>query len=116
MKALSFGLAVDENVSPPGTAVEVASSRGIDLSMHRSRSINELEPAPNDFVLVMEPPMLGPTRDRLRHGANVALLGLCGRSGPTIPYIPDPLGLSEPVFSAVYDIIDHCVQGLAAER
>lgn len=113
LEALSCGLSVDVSVPSPAAAVEAAARRGVDLSPHRSRPIDELELDPNDLVLVMEPSMLGPTRKRVPAGSQVALLGACRRSGAAMPYIPDPHGLPDAVFSAVYDTIDRCVDGLA---
>lgn len=115
IKSISFGLDTRSGTAANGTAISVATDRGVDLSSHRSQQISVDQLKENDLILAMEPwhiraiKRLEPSGHR-----SVALLGLAASQWP-YSYIPDPYGLSDTMFGSCFDIIDRALETLSTK-
>lgn len=110
--ATSLGLRAKGGSPPDPMAVQVAQTRGVDLTHHRSRHPLFVELEAKDLLVGMEPAHL-PTLFTLarRPGIQTTLLGLWGL--PVRPHIEDPFGLSESYFSTCFEVIDCALDGIA---
>lgn len=105
MPAISFGLAASDGSPADDKAVRAAQARGVDLSVHRARSINAVGIRTGDLVLAMEPQQLKLIeRGGGAQGAQVSLLGLWCK--PRRPHIEDPYGLISEYFFTCFGLID----------
>lgn len=113
VEASSFGLASDGQSPADPTALRVAMARGVDLTSHRSRSVNQLALGDPDLLLGMEPRQCRDLARMLEStGAQVSLLGLWA-SKPR-PHLQDPYGLGEPYYRTCYSVIDSAISGIVA--
>ena len=106
IEALSAGLEASPGRPAEPQMLQTAQSRGVDLSSHRTRSIQDIELSSGDLLIAFE---LGQA-ERLRELApqcQVTLLGL--ESTPPRPHIEDPYGLSSEYFTSCCAVIDQAV-------
>jgi protein-tyrosine phosphatase len=105
LNASSFGLDVGGESPADQTAVRAARARGVDLSVHRTRSAASVGFEDGDLLLVMESAHVDAIKNRsLAEGSQIALLGLW--CNPTHPRIEDPYGLPVEHFDSCFDCID----------
>lgn len=109
--ATSFGLNVRELDPANEVAIRIAKSRGVDLTIHYTRS--SLSSCAGDLLLAMEPWQAATLIKRgIPSGAKVSLLGLW--CNPPRPHIEDPNGLSEDYFHTCFSSIDGALHRIAA--
>jgi protein-tyrosine phosphatase len=108
----SFGLSAGGGDPANLVGERTARKRGLDLSTHRSKSMDALRLGPSDLLVAMEPAqaerLLSLTRGT---GAQVTLLGLW--CWPSRAHLEDPYGLSEAYFDTCFSCIDRAVARLA---
>lgn len=95
-------------------AQQVARARGTELGAHASRLVTAEDARATDLVIVME--QWHAHRVIQECGAPASRTLLLGDFDPQpVPSraIPDPYGLSVPVFTATFDRIDRCAEQLA---
>lgn len=97
---------------PPEEALQAARSRGVDLSEHRSRSVDRPTLEITGLVVVMDPVQDRLLRRRFGRAADLVLGDLDPR-GARRRAIRDPVFQDVEVFHSVYDRIDRCVEALA---
>ena len=103
--SVSAGLEVAAKSSSPEQTTLNAEFRGLDLSKHTSRNVDELEITNGDLVFCMTPVQLRKISvDNRFDEAQISLLGLFSES-PT-PYIPDPYQASNEYFQRCFQLID----------
>ena len=100
--------------SSPPIAQEVARSRGVDLSHHRSRLVDTVEPADVDLILAMDARQAREVRALDRWDAEVVLLGDLDPHPGSRRAIRDPYGEDRQVFEEVFARIDRCLDQLTA--
>jgi protein-tyrosine phosphatase len=112
LTAISFGLEVGNGTSADTNAIKIATQHGIDLTLHRPRSIASIAIKEYDLLLAMEPwharkllELYGETQ------VQVSLVGLW--SHPRRPHIEDPYGLSEQYFSECFAVIDDAIREIS---
>lgn len=110
LNAASFGLDTpgDERADP--IAARNGKLRGIDLSVHITRTARTFQILPTDLLIAMEPSQAA-VLTQLAGGAQVTLLGLWSR--PRRPYIQDPYGRSDEYFQRCFALIDSGIRDLA---
>jgi protein-tyrosine phosphatase len=109
----SAGLAATPGTGSPITAIRVARARGIDLSRHRSQSLDAFDPRQIDVVFVMEPlQTLHPALDSFRSQLPVLTLGMVAGD----PLIADPYGKDEAAFHSCFSAIERAVGLYWGER
>lgn len=108
----SAGFELSGRPSPPA-ALAAASSRGVDLSAHRSRQLDVDEVERSDLVIVMD------SRQRRalmswfgKDGGSVLVLGDLDPLPVVSRAVADPYGKGVEVFHQVFQRIDRCVGGL----
>lgn len=108
LTATSFGLNTDGATPANPAAVAAAHRRGIDLSRHRSRRVEEFEARGGDLLLCMEPAHCLAVERRLEvPERRLTLLGLW--AAPRRAYLHDPHGLCEEYFDNCFGCIDSAV-------
>jgi protein-tyrosine phosphatase len=117
VSSTSGGLWADAGKPANATAVGVAHALGIDLSTHRSRTLDQLTLSPKDLVVAFEPLHLATfsSRESVPSGLQTTLLGLWSRQERWV-YMHDPYGLPEGYFRACFDRINEGVRGLLSGR
>jgi protein-tyrosine-phosphatase len=114
----SAGLDVQISSSPPGLAVRVAETLGVDLSEHRSKPVTRDMVADSDMIFAMEHRQAAAMRKTFpEHAQKIFLLPLF-RSDPIPPgdhalryNIPDPYGKSEKEFLECFQTIERSIEG-----
>lgn len=110
--AISCGIEATGGHPAYPAALRNAEPRGIDLAMHVSRPISQIEFGTRDLLLMFEPghvdtllqsPLSG-------SGAQFTLLGLWSR--PCRPLIADPYGRSDAYFQNCFARIESSVQAV----
>jgi protein-tyrosine-phosphatase len=96
---------------PPDGALSVASERGVAMSEHRSRLIDEDMLRESDLVVAVAPAHVRVLRRQFGR-TRVLMLGDLDPEPIDTRIIRDPLDQSEEVFRNVYDRIDRCLDGL----
>lgn len=105
LQSVSYGLIVHHKSPADPTAVEAALKKNIDLSTHRSTSIEEYVHKDGDILLIFEPYHARLLKQLNLHiKAPVVLLGQCHPK--RIPYIRDPFMTDIQNFEQCYAIID----------
>lgn len=108
----SFGLVVKSERGANAMAMKVASERGVDLSSHRSASVENLHPNEHDLLVAFEPWQARLLEKRFVHtGAQITLAGLFVE--PVLPHIEDPYGYSSEYFAVCFERIDRAIAGIA---
>jgi protein-tyrosine phosphatase len=98
---------------PPDAALTVASERGVGMSAHRSRLVDDDMLRESDLILVVAPAHATMLRRRFQHREGVLVLGDRDPRPIETRTIRDPLDQSDEVFRDVYDRIDRCLGPLA---
>lgn len=111
LNAVSGGLDTTPGKPANPTAVAVAAARGVDLSTHRTRRLDEIGCHEGDLMLAMEPSQLRAAATMTGLPANRFLL-LGALFLPRRPFLQDPFGRSEHYFERCYDLIDGAVTTL----
>jgi len=112
LNTASFGLGGDESQAADPVAVRVAQSMGIDLGMHRVRTLSRFRPQSGDLLVAMEPRQgrrLASVSSE--SGVQVTLLGLWAIRPH--PHIEDPYGLSEGYYRSCFQLIDASIRQIA---
>ncbi|MFQ5747057.1 MAG: low molecular weight phosphatase family protein [Gemmatimonadota bacterium] len=99
--------------SAPPEAVEVAARRGIDLSGHRSRTVDGASIGEVDLVVVMSRGQARAIVEEGRRTGRVIVLGDLDPDPIDTRAIRDPVEQPADVFEDVYARIDRCVAALA---
>ncbi|MHB8256216.1 MAG: arsenate reductase/protein-tyrosine-phosphatase family protein [Acidiferrobacterales bacterium] len=110
---ISAGLRPMSGGSANPDAIRNAKRRGVDLTGHSVRSIDDLDIGPEDLIIGMEPWQARRLKHigRVRNSqAQITLLGLWG--GRPEPYIADPYGCGDSYFQTCYARIDAGVAGI----
>lgn len=110
--AVSAGLRAQIGAGANADAIRNANLRGIDLTGHVARRIEELNISSTDLLIGMEPPQaqrLWRTKEVRESKAQVTLMGIWNK--PQTPYIADPFGCGDDYFQICYSRID---RGVAA--
>jgi protein-tyrosine phosphatase len=94
---------------PPDTALAVAAERGVGMSEHRSRLVDDDMLRESDLVLVVAPAHATMLRRRFGHRKGALMLGDLDPRPIDTRTIRDPLDQSDEVFRDVYDRIDRCL-------
>lgn len=98
----------------PAEAVEVAASRGADLSAHRSNPLTQEAVRSADLVVVMDTIQHRWICEGFgRNGQTVVLLGDFDPQSIDTRAIRDPIEQPTEVFQDVYSRIDRCIEALA---
>ena len=109
--AVSFGLHALSGESVNPIAVDVAGTRGVDLSGTRTRGKESIHLTGSDLLVAMEPWHFREVGPLCRlYGAQKTLLGLWG--GVEMPWLPDPYSSSRETFEHCYAVIDRAVSAL----
>lgn len=95
--AVSLGIACKDGAPADPRAIAFAHTISIDLSLHRSRNLSNIEITPEDLVVVMEPKHLKHFTSLANTGVQLTLAGLW-ESNPCA-YIHDPYCANEKFFS-----------------
>jgi protein-tyrosine-phosphatase len=96
---------------PPDAALSVASERGVAMSEHRSRLIDEDMLRDSDLVIAVAPEHVGMLRRQFGR-TRVLMLGDLDPQPIDTRMIRDPLDQSDEVFRDVYDRLDRCLDRL----
>jgi protein-tyrosine phosphatase len=109
LAAVSFGLRSRTGSQADPAAVANAARRGVDLTLHRSRSLDTMMLRSSDLLVAMEPSQA--QRLTAFAGAAAAQLTLQGLwSSAARPYVPDPYGKDDDCFQYSYALIDSSLQ------
>lgn len=95
-EAVSAGVSCSGDAPADQRAIEFAARQGVDLSNHRSTSLDRLPLAPTDLVVGMEPAHLDHPLLLRSGGPQCTLLGLWG--APRRVYIHDPYSTDKTYF------------------
>lgn len=109
----SFGIDCRDGMPADPRAVDFAAGIGIDLSIHRTRSIRQLQPRAGDLLVVMEPAHLPPMAEYGRV-AQTTLAGLW-LPRPT-PYVHDPYSSNPRYFQRCENNVVAAVSRMLALR
>ncbi len=109
--AISCGIDTRLGCPANNTAIEVATTRGFDLSQHKTTPISELKFKETDLILAMEPWQAEYLSNNFNGSHNCSLLGLWGK--PTRPYIHDPYGSSAAYFNNCFNYIENSIHEVA---
>ena len=105
LNAFSLGLDAADGAAANAIASTNAISRGLDLSIHRSRRLRRSLVAPGDLIFLFEPNHLRAVRqENLVGGVQISLMGVW--ASPIRPYIQDPYGRTNCYFQQCFSIID----------
>jgi protein-tyrosine phosphatase len=112
LSAISCGTHTDNGLTANARAIEVAGSRGVDLSAHRTQRWQDLNTGPGDVIIALQ----------LRHARAVLPRARRARSPvvilsallPDFETAHDPYGQPAEEFVRVFDLIDAGVSGIQA--
>lgn len=111
--SVSCGIDTRHDYPASEDAIRVANSRGIDLSGHRTTSIQLLDIRENDLFIVMEPRQAEFITREFGNKYKCSLLGLWGR--PLLPHIQDPYGASDAYFNHCFNCIEKSVHEITSK-
>jgi protein-tyrosine phosphatase len=118
LRSSSFGLEATSGLSANPSAMKAARARGLDLSLHMTKTPDLVPLASGDLLAVMESWQARAFQSReLPLGVQVTLLGLW--CDPPRPHIEDPFGLSDHYFETCFTLIDNalaCISALVQKR
>lgn len=107
----SAGVLVSVANPPPGLAVAAARRFGLDISSHRSRSIEALADTPATVYFALEPwQARSRWLRRARREGRVHLLGAW--SSPPRAAISDPYGSDEQGYRLCFETVERALEGL----
>lgn len=114
LSATSAGLNATSGTPANDAGVRLAAQRGVDLSPHRSKRLDELSVTDGDLFVCMEPEHATSLTSRLGTGmaGQVTLLGLWSR--PRRAFLQDPYGLTDDYWQTCLDILDSGVGNIGA--
>ena len=99
---------------PPANALQAAASRGIDMTDHRSQTLEPGLVRSSDIILTMDAGQARAICERFgKPASQVFLLGDFDPGAPAQRAIPDPVEMPVEVFDAVYSRIDQCTAVIA---
>jgi len=107
VNAISCGVNTIIDAPANADAVEIAATRGIDLSNHKTTPVMSVTLRETDLLLAMEPWQAEYLDRSLKTGHYISLLGLW--SLPLRPHIVDPYGLSRTYFNNCFEYIENSV-------
>lgn len=110
----SIGLDTTTGSSAASKVIAYAEQKGLDLTSHRTTSVADFQPMPNDLYICMEPIHI----KRLRSVINlkkddIALLGMWYTN--IIPYIHDPYSCNKEFTDKCLNVISVAVDNLLLE-
>jgi protein-tyrosine phosphatase len=105
----SFGLRTSTGQPADAVAQAAALRRGVDMSNHRSRSVDDFTPQPGDLLIAMELGHLVDLAARFgsADGVQITLAGLW--STPRRTHLHDPHSLLPGYFDRCFEILDGAV-------
>jgi protein-tyrosine phosphatase len=107
----SLGLETHNGKPASDEALRNAEARGIELSGHQTRQIDDFDFLKGDLLIGFEPNQTERLRQmRLADGVQVTLLGIWGDS--RFPYIQDPICREDRYFQSCYTRIERSIDGL----
>lgn len=111
MNVASFGLSTSSGKPAWPAVSQIAATRGVDLSAHRTTRIEDYVPLPGDYLLGMETRHL---RKLAAHPLTAGLpRGLLGAYGdPKVPHLHDPYKLDPAYMEVCLTRIERGVEGL----
>lgn len=113
LSATSFGLRAATGARADAAAVSNAAARGVDLSVHRSRTVDAIVLGAGDLLIAMEPRQAKRlTRFARNTAGQLTLQGLWAAT-PN-PYVPDPYGRDDACFQHSYALIDSSLERMTA--
>lgn len=113
LPAISVGLHTDQGTVVNATAARVALELSIDMTQHRSLSVDAVALDRCDLVLGMEPEHIRDARiAAVADTSQVSLLGLFTPAFKTA-YLHDPFGLSDEYFRRCFAFISSAVEAIA---
>lgn len=112
MNAASFGLSIESGRPAHGPIMAYAQTLGLDMSGHRTTSVQDFVPQEGDYLLAME------VRHLRKLAANAALAhlprGLLGNYVPfPLPHLHDPYGISPDYLPVCLDRIAQAIPRLS---
>lgn len=119
MASSSYGIDADESKGASEEALRNARARGIDLSSHHCRSINNIELQQGDLILAVEPDHLEAIANAIARAnkdqrtAQTTLLGIWASSPD--PFLQDPICRSDIYFDSCFNKIDQAIYRIVAE-
>jgi protein-tyrosine phosphatase len=114
LSTTSRGLEAGVQGGTPKLIVDLAASRGVDLSRHRPQQFRLTELVPGDLVVVMEPSQANAIRRQLDvKGIQITILGLWHQR--VRPYLQDPFGLPELYLETCLTFMDTAIERLGLE-
>jgi protein-tyrosine phosphatase len=113
MNSISCGIDTQIGLPADDKAIEAATRRGEDLTLHETRSIASLAIQEGDLLVVMEPWQASALRHRYGNSIDCTLLGLWNY--PVSPYIHDPYGSAMSYFDCCFEQIEKSVCRIKSE-
>lgn len=95
--AISLGIACREGAQADPRAIAFANSIGVDLSPHRTQSLQSVHITPGDLIVVMEPDHIQHFDTLIKNDVQLTLAGLWNANA--CAYIHDPYCSSGTFFS-----------------
>ena len=115
LAAVSCGTTAKGGATADPTATGVAAERGVSLTEHRSRHLDDIRLVAGDLLVVMDLGHLTALEGLVgESNAQLTLLGLWDGAHPVV--IHDPFGRSTEHFQVCFGRIDHCLNGLVETR
>jgi protein-tyrosine-phosphatase/peptidoglycan/xylan/chitin deacetylase (PgdA/CDA1 family) len=110
LRAISIGVESDGKSSADEMAMKISALRGIDISSHISRRLNDVEFSESDLIVCMEPKHAASIlndRNLLNAKCQITLLGLWCSDRKLL--VRDPYGQSIDVFFECFELIDNAL-------
>lgn len=112
IKTASAGFHVENGRSPPIESVRAAQSFGVDIAVHKSRSLSRIGWQKGDIVFVFDPRGAAALSTEPRvAGLPIFPIGILG-SGMRIKIIHDPWGRSKEIMKETYEQIANLIESL----
>lgn len=106
VEAISCGIDTVTGNPANNVTLDVAGTRGFDLSQHRTTPISNLQFKKSDLLLAMEPWHIDYLTNNFGDQSS-SLLGLWGQ--PVMPYIHDPYGYSPAYFNNCFNYLENSI-------
>lgn len=109
---LSFGVETRGGDVANQRAMEIAREYGVDLSLHKTKKIEEYDAQSGDLIVAMEPSHIEMYDNKMMNveGSQKTLLGLWG--GVPNPYIHDPYNANDAYFRACFILIINSIEAM----
>lgn len=111
IEAISFGISTGNDYPANSEALKIARKRGMDLSRHKTTSVQSVILRNTDLLVAMEPWQADSLTAIFNNKHNVTLLGLW--FSPLRPHVHDPYGLAASYFDNCFDYIEKSVNEIA---